>query len=147
MSTPETLFTAPRPPFIMRIMALIATSIALVISRFRPIWIKRILLVIRGNASEASYEQSDMARDAVIAVSTICAGKGCLPRSIAAAILCRFRGVWPTWQVGVRTSPFGAHAWIEAEGLKVGENDTIHALRPILTVAPTARKSQKGVSK
>ncbi len=143
MSTPETLFTAPRPPFVTRIMALVATSIALVLARFRPVWIRRILLVIRGKAREASYEQAKKARDAVISVSTICAGKGCLPRSIAAALLCRFRGTWPTWQVGVRTGPFGAHAWIEAEGIKVGENDTIHAFRPILTVAPIVRKHQK----
>lgn len=65
----------------------------------------------------------ERARAAVVAVSMECSGpQGCLPRSIAVALLCRARGQWPTWCVGVRKHPpFGAHAWVEVGGVAIGE--------------------------
>ncbi|WP_309485574.1 lasso peptide biosynthesis B2 protein [Streptomyces sp. WELS2] len=44
------------------------------------------------------------------------------------------RGHWTTWCSGVRTSPFGAHARVEAEGRPVGEPEDTTTYRPILTV-------------
>ncbi|MGH3821226.1 MAG: lasso peptide biosynthesis B2 protein [Pseudonocardiaceae bacterium] len=80
------------------------------------------------------------ARQAVVAVSVRCAGHGCLPRSIATALLCRAHGAWPTWHTGVRTLPFAAHAWIEAEGRPVDEPHTTTQMRPLITVAPNPRR-------
>ncbi|NUP40023.1 MAG: lasso peptide biosynthesis B2 protein, partial [Streptomyces sp.] len=89
-------------------------------------------------ARPATAEQALAARRAVVAVSLRCAGQACLQRSIAAALLCRSRGVWPTWCTGVRTSPFEAHAWIEAAGEPVGEPYPAGHYRPLLSVAPVA---------
>ncbi|MGQ0719273.1 MAG: lasso peptide biosynthesis B2 protein [Pseudonocardiales bacterium] len=48
-------------------------------------------------------------------------GKGCLQRSIAATLYWRAHGTWPTWCTGVRTNPFGAHAWIQVGDQPIGE--------------------------
>ncbi|MGW2599361.1 lasso peptide biosynthesis B2 protein [Streptomyces klenkii] len=60
-------------------------------------------------------------RTAVTGTSARCAGPYCVLRSLATALLRRLRGTWPTWCTGVRTGPFAAHAWVEAEGRPVGE--------------------------
>jgi hypothetical protein len=78
----------------------------------------------------------------VVSVSTLCAGQGCLPRSIAAALLCRARGSWPGWCVGVRTAPFAAHAWIEADGDPVGEPLGTESFRRVIVVARQAPPSE-----
>jgi hypothetical protein len=72
----------------------------------------------------------------VVAVSVLCAGEGCLQRSLATALLCRMRGSWPTWCTGVRTMPFGAHAWVEADGVPVDEPHQPGHYRPVITVPP-----------
>jgi hypothetical protein len=71
-----------------------------------------------------------------VAVSVLCAGEGCLQRSLATALLCRLRGTWPTWCTGVRTMPFSAHAWVEADGEPVDEPHPAGHYRPVITVPP-----------
>ncbi|MBD0672607.1 lasso peptide biosynthesis B2 protein, partial [Streptomyces sp. CBMA156] len=87
----------------------------------------------------AGHAEALAARQAVVALSMRCAGQGCLQRSIAAALLCRTRGSWPTWRTGVRTAPFRAHAWIEADGTPVGEPPEIAHFHPMITVEPLSR--------
>ncbi|MFF6781758.1 lasso peptide biosynthesis B2 protein [Streptomyces sp. NPDC012510] len=72
-------------------------------------------------------------------MSVRCAGQGCLPRSIATALLCRARGVWPTWRTGMRTVPMVAHVWVEAEGRPVDDLPLRPGIPLIMTVAPRAR--------
>ncbi|WP_258341612.1 lasso peptide biosynthesis B2 protein [Saccharopolyspora gregorii] len=140
MSTPEALFrSATRPPLRARLAARLAVVVALGLSRLPPRRIRAVLAVIRGRARPAEHDRALAIRQAVVAVSLTCAGKGCLPRSIAIALLCRCRGQWPTWRVGARTDPFGAHAWVEADGIAVGENASIDSFHPLLTVPPLAR--------
>ncbi|MEU7133430.1 lasso peptide biosynthesis B2 protein [Streptomyces sp. NPDC046261] len=135
MSTPETLFQVrERMPLTTRLTARAAVAAALLLARLPPRHIRRILAAVRSGAVGATHAQAYAARQAVVSVSVTCAGKGCLPRSIATALLCRMRGHWPVWRVGARTAPFGAHAWVEAEGRAVGEGEQITAFRPLLTV-------------
>lgn len=56
-------------------------------------------------------------------------------------LLCRALGVWPTWCTGVRTEPFGAHAWLSVDGEPVGEPAHERAYTPTIPVppAPNAR--------
>jgi hypothetical protein len=84
----------------------------------------------------ATFDQAKAARDAVVAVSLICAGReGCLARSLATVLLCRLHGQWPTWCLGARRiPPFGAHAWVEVEGIPVGEEYPPDYFRTFFTV-------------
>ena len=59
----------------------------------------------------------------------------CLPRSIAAAHRLLDVGLRPTFFMGVRAQPFGAHAWVESAGLIVNDRfDTVYPYTPILAL-------------
>jgi hypothetical protein len=59
----------------------------------------------------------------------------CLPRSIAAAHRLLDLGHSPTFVMGVRAEPFGAHAWVESAGLIVNDRfDTVEPYTPILAL-------------
>jgi hypothetical protein len=89
-----------------------------------PRRIRRVLGWVRTGARAATYAEAKAARDTVTAISLLCAAReGCLPRSLATTLLCRMRGAWPAWCVGARRHPpFGAHAWVEADGVPVEED-------------------------
>jgi len=112
------------------------TAVARALAVLPPRWIRSALALASARARPASYAEAEAARRTVTAVSLRCAGPGCLPRSIATALLCRLRGAWPTWRVGVRTSPFSAHAWVEAEGRPVAEPPGTDRLHVLMTVPP-----------
>ncbi|MFI7225263.1 lasso peptide biosynthesis B2 protein [Nonomuraea angiospora] len=94
--------------------------------------------------ASCSYAEAKAAKDAVLAVSLTCLGvHGCLSRSLATALLCRMRGSWPTWCTGVRVRPpFGAHAWVEAEGRAVDEPTPDGYLAPLITVGQGGQESR-----
>lgn len=73
---------------------------------------------------------------AVSLARVLCSGRYCLHRSLATTLLCRIGGTWPTWCTGVRTPPFAAHVWVEAEGHRVGEPQDTATYRTMLTVPP-----------
>jgi hypothetical protein len=127
---------AGRPPWHRRPAALAAIAAARLIERMPPARIRRLMLRLRGGARPATAGEALAARQQVVALSMRCAGQGCLQRSIAAALLCRARGTWPTWRTGVRTEPFRAHAWIEADGAPVDEPAELAHFHPLMTVAP-----------
>lgn len=111
-------------------------ALARLVARQPPGRIRKVLYAVRKGARPATREEASAARRAVVAVSVLCAGEGCLQRSLATALLCRVRGTWPTWCTGVRTMPFSAHAWVEAEGEPVDEPHPAGHYRPVITVPP-----------
>jgi Transglutaminase-like superfamily len=123
-------------PFWNRFAARVAVTLAWPLSRQSPHRLRRILHVIRRGATPATHGQALAARHAVVTVSTRCAGQGCLQRSLATALLCRLRGVWPTWCTGVRAAPFRAHAWVEVNGHPIGEPYPPGYYTPTLTIPP-----------
>ncbi|MEV0613975.1 lasso peptide biosynthesis B2 protein [Nonomuraea sp. NPDC050404] len=135
MSVPFTSEPRPRVAWYRRPAVWVVVGIAHLLAREPPSRIRAALTLARRGARPATAGQAKTARDAVVAVSVSCAGEGCLPRSIAAALLCRlWYGAWPTWRTGVRLHPFAAHAWIEADGHPIGEPPARY--EPTLTVPP-----------
>lgn len=139
MSHSAALEAATRPPRGLRLQARLAVALARPMLRMSPARIRRLLTGLRRGAAPAAYDQALAARTAVVAVSARCAGPGCLQRSLATAILCRLHATWPTWRTGVRTRPFRAHAWVEAEGRPVGEPYAPGYFTPTITVPPDPR--------
>ncbi|PSM42491.1 hypothetical protein C6Y14_14855 [Streptomyces dioscori] len=125
-----------RPPLGRRLAAHTAVAAARLLARLPPRRIRAVLRVAHRGAAPADYARALRARQDVTAVSTLCSGRYCLQRSLATALLCRLGGAWPTWCTGVRTSPFAAHAWVEAEGRPVGEPEDTATYRTLLTVPP-----------
>ncbi|KAB7842811.1 lasso peptide biosynthesis B2 protein [Streptomyces mobaraensis] len=138
MTTPSALVRPSDVPFPRRLAARLALAVAFPLSLLPPHRLRAVLAVLRRGAVPASYERAGAARRAVCAVSLYCAGpRGCLPRSLGTALLCRFGGCWPTWCTGVRkVPPFSAHAWVEAEGRPVDEGVPDDYFGRLLTVAP-----------
>jgi hypothetical protein len=141
MSTPSALERPTGVPLGLRLAARLVLVPAALLALLPPRRIRAVLRVLRRGAAPATAVQAQAARDALCAVSLRCTGpKGCLPRSLGAALLCRLRGTWPTWCAGVRVvPPFTAHAWIEAEGSLVGEGVPDGYFARLVTVEPSAR--------
>lgn len=141
MTTPSALERPTGVPFARRLIARLVLVPALALSLLPPRRIRAALHLVCRGATSATAAQAKNARDAMCAVSLRCAGpKGCLPRSLGAALLCRLSGTWPTWCTGVRVvPPFTAHAWIEADGRPVDEGVPDDYFARLITVAPASR--------
>lgn len=102
-----------------------------------PASLRQLLERIASEARPATFEETERVKDEVLSASPECRGSdACLTRSITIALLCRLRGRWPSWCVGVlMTPPFTAHAWVEAEArvvedvLRVGDYRTFYTVR------------------
>ena len=136
MTQPQTVQRGRRLPILQRPAALIAVGVARILAHLPPRRIRAVLTVLRRRAAPATYEQAKDSHDAILAVSVLCSGRYCLQRSLAITLLCRIRGVWPTWCAGVRTAPFVAHAWVEADSQPVGEPYGPGYYRPLIAIPP-----------
>jgi hypothetical protein len=137
MSMPEAVHYDPRSvPLPRRVVARLAIGTAHLLATQSPRRIRRVLGWLRTGAAPATVEEVKAGRDTVVAVSLTCAARqGCLPRSLATVLLCRLRGQWATWCVGSRRlPPFGGHAWVEADGVMVGEDYPPDYFRTLFTV-------------
>ncbi|MGK5629329.1 lasso peptide biosynthesis B2 protein [Streptomyces sp. URMC 123] len=137
MTTPEAVPYRPRSvPPARRLVARVAVGCAHLLATQPPGRIRAVLARLRRGARPATLAEASRARDTVLAVSLSAGGlKGCLPRSLATVLLCRWYGQWPTWCVGVRSRPpFAAHAWVEAEGVLVGEGAPADYFQRFFTV-------------
>ena len=63
----------------------------------------------------------------------------CLPQAAAKALMLRHRGVPSVIVLGVRTVPFGGHAWLEVDGQVIGEEQDAIATYTELTRIPVTR--------
>ncbi|MCM3883617.1 lasso peptide biosynthesis B2 protein [Frankia sp. R82] len=149
MTTPMTL---ERPEVtlgpIRWLCATIAVAAARLLATQQPARIHQVLDRLAHGARPADYDHALAARQAVMAVSLTCRGaRGCVPRSIATMLLCRLGGAVPTWCVGVRSlAPFAAHAWVEVDGVMVGESVPPDYLRTLLRVGREDLPMRAGVS-
>ncbi|MEV3987692.1 lasso peptide biosynthesis B2 protein [Streptomyces sp. NPDC049837] len=144
MTTPSALERPTGVSFARRQAARFLLLPALALSLLPPRRIRAVLELACRGATPATTGQAQAARDAMCAVSLRCAGpKGCLPRSLGAALLCRLSGAWPTWCTGVSVvPPFNAHAWIEADGRPVGEGVPDDYFTRLIAVAPRSRSGR-----
>jgi hypothetical protein len=137
MSIPITLEHQHRLSPHRRVLPLLAVGAARLLATLRPHRLRRVLELARRGARPATDQEALTARQAVVAVSLRCAGKGCLQRSLAATLYCRAQGTWPTWCTGVRTNPFTAHAWIQVNNHPIGEPHPPGHYRTLLSIPPS----------
>ncbi|MFI0484441.1 lasso peptide biosynthesis B2 protein [Actinomadura sp. 9N215] len=139
MSEPQVM-AIDRAAFTLRerTAARVAVLAARILAKQPPQRLRRVLRIVGKGARPATYDEAARARRVVVNTSWRCTGpKGCLPRSIATVLLCRLRGTVPTWCVGVRIiPPFGAHAWVIAEGRDVDEPFPEGYHRTLISVEP-----------
>lgn len=116
------------------ILARVAVGVARPLSMLSPHLLCRILALLVKGARAPNTADVLFWRDAVNSVSRRCAGEGCLQRSVAVMLLGRFHGAPPTWKTGFRPNPFVAHAWVEVDGVPVGEPEAVAYFHTVLTV-------------
>ena len=118
------------------------TPIARLIHRRSPQRMKHVLQKLSTGARPATYDEAKRARDEILTASARCrGGSACLIRSLSVTLLCRLRGTWPTWCVGVLAAPpFAAHAWVEAGGEIVDEPLSQCDFRAFFKVSTPARE-------
>jgi hypothetical protein len=121
------------------ITARCAVGAAHLLAKVPPHRLCRVLRAVSRGSRPASPARTLDARTSVVSVSAWCAGQGCLERSIATVLLCRLHGAWPDWCTGVRTQPFRAHAWVEADGRPVGEPEETGLFHAMVSVRHPAR--------
>lgn len=134
MSMPVTAEQSVRLTAGQRVVALAAVGVARPLAALPPRRLRQVLRLFSRGARPGRFEETLRARSATVTVSTRCAGLGCLQRSVATALICRLRGRWPDWCTGFRTSPFGAHAWVEVDGHPVGEPADVARFVTVLAV-------------
>jgi hypothetical protein len=137
MSVPEALVYDPRSVGLrQRTLVRLAVVMARLLARQPPRRIRKVLARLQRGAAPATFAQAKAARDAVVAVSLVCAGReGCLARSLATVLYCRLNGQVATWCLGARRlPPFVAHAWIAVDGLPVEEPYPPDYFRTFFTV-------------
>ncbi|MBB6438286.1 lasso peptide biosynthesis B2 protein [Streptomyces candidus] len=138
MTTEMTMPRRGAGPGGLRLRAAVAA--ALLLARLKPGRLRKVLTGLSAGARPATYDRTLETYERVVATSRKCAGwYGCLPRSIAIALVCRMSGSWPDWHAGVRNAPpFQPHAWVAAEGRTVGEQN-VSDFRPLMKVAVGGR--------
>ncbi len=133
MTTPAVAEVASGLPWRRQLAPRLAAGTARLLVLLPPARLHRLLCVLARGSRPAGYAQAARARESVVAVSTRCAGLGCLQRSVATVLLCRARGTWPDWCTGFRVRPFAAHAWVEVDGHPVDEPGELSVFRTVLT--------------
>mgnify|MGYP001229799740 CR=1 FL=1 len=121
-------------------VARLATTTAFLLAALPPAALRRVLTAVVAGAAPAAADDVLRWRTEVNSVSRRCAGQGCLQRSVAVVLLARLHGRAPTWRTGFRPDPFVAHAWVEADGVPVGEPPAVAHFRTVLAVAPRAAR-------
>jgi hypothetical protein len=118
--------------------AVVAARLLLAVTRGRPAPLVTVLRIAQHGTRPATIAHAQRARTIVETVSLRCASHhGCLLRSLAILLLCRWCGQRVTWRVGVHSPPPTSHAWVEAAGLPVGEPfDPCLLYTAIITVGP-----------
>lgn len=125
-----------RTDAVTTMMARLSAGAGLLLSHLPPAAIRRILTAVVGRGRKPDYEEVVFCRRAIVAVSRMCAGEGCLPRSIATALMARWYGFGVTWCTGVQDRPFAAHAWVEVDGRPVDEVADLSGFHRIMVAIP-----------
>ncbi|SRR5579875_1374 len=134
MTTPVTAEQAERLAWYRQVGPRCAVGLARLLVTLPPARLQRVLRLMSWGTRPVGYADALRARQSTVAVSTRCAGLGCLQRSVATVLLCRARGGWADWCTGFRVQPFAAHAWVEVDGLPVGEPYDMSMFHTVLAV-------------
>jgi hypothetical protein len=134
VSMPVTAEAGVRLRWRRKLAARCVTGAARLLIRLPPRRLRTVLRAASRGALPATADEALRARQAVVSVSARCAGQGCLQRSVAIVLLCRLGRRWPDWCTGVRTQPFRAHAWVEVDGVAIGEPGDMRLFHTMLSV-------------
>lgn len=128
-----------------RWLARLAILLSAPLNWLPPSMIEKILSRLTRRYPSASREEVQVIRDAVCTVSKRCRSlEGCLRRSLAVVVATWLKRRSVSWCTGYAPEPFRAHAWVELNGIPVGEPDEISLYSKVISVSnDSEEKSQK----
>lgn len=117
-----------------KIIALFCANVSFFLIKLPPKKLSEIIEKLSKNTRKAFPKEVESWRTSINSINVRCAGNGCLQRSVAVMLRGIIARRTPDWVSGFQVSPFIAHAWVEVDGIPIGEEMDLSNFQKILFV-------------
>lgn len=117
-----------------KIIALFCANVSFFLIKLPPKKLSEIIEKLSKNTRKAFPKEVESWRISINSINVRCAGNGCLQRSVAVMLRGIIARRTPDWVSGFQVSPFIAHAWVEVDGIPIGEEMDLSKFQKILFV-------------
>ena len=117
-----------------KITALFCANVSFFLIKLPPKKLSEVIEKLSKNTRKALPKEVESWRTSINSINVRCAGNGCLQRSVAVMLRGIIARRTPDWVSGFQLSPFIAHAWVEVDGIPIGEEMDLSNFQKILFV-------------
>lgn len=117
-----------------KITALFCANVSFFLIKLPPKKLSEVIEKLSKNTRKALPKEVESWRTSINSINVRCAGNGCLQRSVAVMLRGIIARRTPEWVSGFQVSPFIAHAWVEVDGIPIGEEMDLSNFQKILFV-------------
>lgn len=117
-----------------KITALFCANVSFFLIKLPPKKLSEVIEKLIKNTRKALPKEVESWRTSINSINVRCAGNGCLQRSVAVMLRGIIARRTPDWVSGFQVSPFIAHAWVEVDGIPIGEEMDLSNFQKILFV-------------
>ena len=117
-----------------KITALFCANVSFFLIKLPPKKLSEVIEKLSKNTRKALPKEVESWRTSINSINVRCAGNGCLQRSVAVMLRGIIARRTPDWVSGFQVSPFLAHAWVEVDGIPIGEEMDLSNFQKILFV-------------
>ena len=117
-----------------KITALFCANVSFFLIKLPPKKLSEVIEKLSKNTRKALPKEVESWRTSINSINVRCAGNGCLQRSVAVMLRGIIARRTPDWVSGFQVSPFIAHAWVEVDGIPIGEEMVLSNFQKILFV-------------
>lgn len=117
-----------------KITALFCANVSFFLIKLPPNKLSEVIEKLSKNTRKALPKEVESWRTSINSINVRCAGNGCLQRSVAVMLRGIIARRTPDWVSGFQVSPFIAHAWVEVDGIPIGEEMDLSNFQKILFV-------------
>ena len=114
--------------------ALFCANVSFFLIKLPPKKLSEVIEKLSKNTRKALPKEVESWRTSINSINVRCAGNGCLQRSVAVMLRGIIARRTPDWVSGFQVSPFIAHAWVEVDGIPIGEEMDLSNFQKILFV-------------
>lgn len=117
-----------------KIIALFCANVSFFLIKLPPKKLSEIIEKLSKNTRKSLPMEVEGWRTSINSINVRCAGNGCLQRSVAVMLRGIIARRTPDWVSGFQVAPFIAHAWVEVDGIPIGEDMDLSNFQKILFV-------------
>ena len=117
-----------------KITDLFCANVSFFLIKLPPKKLSEVIEKLSKNTRKALPKEVESWRTSINSINVRCAGNGCLQRSVAVMLRGIIARRTPDWVSGFQVSPFIAHAWVEVDGIPIGEEMDLSNFQKILFV-------------